>query len=60
MEAVDHVAILKYLEVSNFKSFKDVQRIGPFKRNFTAVVGRNGAGNKSDNYSPVVEYDPCL
>jgi len=45
MEEIDHVATLKYLEVSNFKSFKDVQRIGPFDRNFMAVIGCNGSGN---------------
>jgi len=45
MEEIDHVAKLKYIEVANFKSFKDVQRIGPFERNFVAVIGCNGAGN---------------
>lgn len=45
MEETDKVAKLKYIEVSNFKSFKDVQRIGPFERNFMAIIGSNGAGN---------------
>jgi len=45
MKETDVVAKLKYIEVSNFKSFKDVQRIGPFERNFMAVIGCNGAGN---------------
>jgi len=50
MEEIDHVATLKYLEVSNFKSFKDVQRIGPFDRNFIAVIGCNGSGNYTIRY----------
>jgi len=54
MEAICHVAKLKYIEVSNFKSFKDVQRIGPFERNFMAVIGCNGAGNES-NFSATGE-----
>jgi len=45
MEESDRVA-LKYIEVSNFKSFKNVQIIGPFERNFMAVIGSNGAGNR--------------
>ena len=45
MEEIDYVAKLKYIEVSNFKSFKDVHLLGPFQRNFMAVVGCNGAGN---------------
>ena len=48
MQEIDHVATLKYVEVSNFKSFKDVQRIGPFDRNFMAVIGCNGAGRLYD------------
>jgi structural maintenance of chromosome 1 len=34
---------LKYVEVDNFKSYKDFQRIGPFD-NFSAVIGPNGSG----------------
>ena len=47
MEEVDYGAKLRYIEVSNFKSFKDVQRIGPIERNFMAVIGCNGAGNSN-------------
>jgi len=47
MEETDHFMMLKYIEVSNFKSFKDVHRIGPLKRNFMAVIGCNGAGTLS-------------
>ena len=32
------------LEVENFKSYKGLHTIGPFK-DFTAVIGPNGAGN---------------
>ena len=38
---------LERLELQNFKSYKGIQTIGPFKR-FTAIIGPNGAG-KSDN-----------
>lgn len=31
------------LELENFKSYKGLQVIGPFKR-FTAIIGPNGAG----------------
>jgi len=44
MQESDHVAKLRYIEVSNFKSFNDVQRIGPVERNFMAIIGCNGAG----------------
>jgi len=54
MEEINDDAKLKYIEVSNFKSFKDVQRIGPFERSFMAIIGCNGAGNKS-NYSAAGE-----
>ena len=37
---------LERLELQNFKSYKGIQTIGPFKR-FTAIIGPNGAG-KSD------------
>jgi len=46
MEETGYTAKLKYIEISNFKSYRDVQRIGPFERNFTAVIGCNGAGKK--------------
>lgn len=34
---------IDYLDVNNFKSYKGQHRVGPFK-NFTAIVGPNGAG----------------
>lgn len=34
------------LEVENFKSYKGLQQIGPF-RDFTAVVGPNGSGKSN-------------
>jgi len=37
---------LKYIEVENFKSYKDFQSIGPLK-NFSAVIGPNGSGVKT-------------
>ena len=39
-EAMGH---LERLELENFKSYKGLQIIGPFKR-FTAIIGPNGAG----------------
>lgn len=37
---------LHSVEVENFKSYKGLQTIGPFK-NFTAVIGPNGAGKSN-------------
>lgn len=37
---------LKYIEVENFKSYKDKQVIGPLKP-FTAVIGPNGSGKSN-------------
>jgi structural maintenance of chromosome 1 len=37
---------LHYVEVKDFKSYKGVHKIGPFKR-FTAVIGPNGAGKSN-------------
>ncbi len=34
---------LKRLEITNFKSYKGQQVLGPFKR-FTAIIGPNGSG----------------
>lgn len=34
------------IEVENFKSYKGLQQIGPF-RDFTAVVGPNGSGKSN-------------
>ena len=34
---------LKYIEIENFKSYKGLLTIGPFK-NFTAIIGPNGSG----------------
>lgn len=34
------------LEIENFKSYKGIQVIGPF-RNFTAIIGPNGAGKSN-------------
>ncbi|XP_046363466.1 structural maintenance of chromosomes protein 1A-like [Haliotis rufescens] len=37
---------LKYIEADNFKSYKGLQRIGPFKR-FSAIIGPNGSGKSN-------------
>lgn len=42
-EAMGH---LERLELENFKSYKGLQIIGPFKR-FTAIIGPNGAGKSN-------------
>lgn len=34
------------LEICNFKSYRGLQQIGPFK-NFTAVIGPNGSGKSN-------------
>ncbi|EFX81640.1 hypothetical protein DAPPUDRAFT_211085 [Daphnia pulex] len=44
---------LKYIEVDNFKSYKDFQRIGPFE-NFSAVIGPNGSGKS--NFMDAVSF----
>ena len=51
MEESHRVAKLKYIELSNFKTFKNVQRIGHLERNFMAVIGSNGAGNNMNSVS---------
>lgn len=38
-------AILKYIEVENFKSYKGFYLVGPLKP-FTAVIGPNGSGEE--------------
>lgn len=42
-------AVLKHIEVDNFKSYKGKLIIGPLKP-FTAVVGPNGSGRLSSNF----------
>lgn len=37
------MGFLKRLELTNFKSYKGHQVVGPFKR-FTAIIGPNGSG----------------
>jgi len=37
---------IERLEIENFKSYKGLQIIGPFK-NFTAIIGPNGAGKSN-------------
>ncbi|KAL5014287.1 hypothetical protein ScPMuIL_008557 [Solemya velum] len=37
---------LKYIQVENFKSYKGLQKIGPFNR-FTAIIGPNGSGKSN-------------
>jgi len=37
---------LRYIEVHNFKSYKDTQRIGPFRR-FSCIIGPNGSGKSN-------------
>jgi structural maintenance of chromosome 1 len=34
------------LELENFKSYRGLQKIGPFK-NFTAIIGPNGSGKSN-------------
>ena len=36
---------LKYIELDNFKSYRGLQKIGPFK-NFSAIIGPNGSGKE--------------
>jgi predicted ATPase len=45
MDVANTIRGVVRLEVENFKSYKDKQIIGPFK-NFTAIIGPNGAGNR--------------
>jgi len=37
------MGFLKRLEITNFKSYKGHQVVGPFKH-FTAIIGPNGCG----------------
>ena len=37
------MGFLKRLELTNFKSYKGHQVVGPFKK-FTAIIGPNGSG----------------
>lgn len=46
---------LKYIEVENFKSYKNFQSIGPLK-NFSAVIGPNGSGMKTTPPFHVLAY----
>ncbi|GBO06541.1 Structural maintenance of chromosomes protein 4 [Araneus ventricosus] len=39
--------IITHLTVKNFKSYAGEQNIGPFDKNFTAVVGPNGSGKSN-------------
>jgi structural maintenance of chromosome 1 len=51
---------LKYVEVDNFKSYKDFQRIGPFD-NFSAVIGPNGSGITEITFCPaIIQHDKCV
>ena len=50
-------ASLSFIELSNFKSFGGVQRIGPLDRNFIAVVGSNGAGKHNIFF---LNFSGCL
>jgi len=36
-----------YLELENFKSYAGVQKLGPFNKNFTAIIGPNGSGKSN-------------
>ena len=38
---------LDKLELENFKSYKGLQVVGPFKQ-FTAIIGPNGTGRKRE------------
>ena len=40
------MGLIDRVEVENFKSFKNKQTIGPFKR-FTAIIGPNGSGKSN-------------
>lgn len=39
--------IIHSMELENFKSYAGVKRIGPFHKNFSAVVGPNGSGKSN-------------
>ncbi|GFS86862.1 structural maintenance of chromosomes protein 4 [Nephila pilipes] len=39
--------VITHLTVNNFKSYAGKQTIGPFDKNFTAVVGPNGSGKSN-------------
>ncbi len=47
-----NMGYLERLELENFKSYKGLQTIGPFKT-FTAIIGPNGAGQSVND----VTYD---
>ena len=39
--------MIKQIELTNFKSYYGTRTIGPFHKNFTAVVGPNGSGKSN-------------
>ena len=43
---VERMGYLDRLELENFKSYKGVQVVGPFKP-FTAIIGPNGVGEET-------------
>ncbi|CAL1263831.1 unnamed protein product [Larinioides sclopetarius] len=46
-DAVKSRLMITHLTVKNFKSYAGEQNIGPFDKNFTAVVGPNGSGKSN-------------
>ncbi|KAJ1516633.1 hypothetical protein HMI55_001803 [Coelomomyces lativittatus] len=39
--------VITYMVLENFKSYAGTQKIGPFHKSFTAVVGANGSGKSN-------------
>ena len=39
--------MIKEILVTNFKSYYGTQRIGPFHKNFSAIIGPNGSGKSN-------------
>ncbi|KAI1723013.1 SMC proteins flexible hinge domain-containing protein [Ditylenchus destructor] len=39
--------IISHIDVDNFKSYFGRQKIGPFHKNFTAIIGPNGSGKSN-------------
>lgn len=48
---------LDKLELENFKSYKGLQVVGPFKK-FTAIIGPNGTGRRRENEKLIV-FNSC-
>jgi len=57
------MGLIDRIEIENFKSYRDKQTIGPFKR-FTAIIGPNGSGKCVhgcfSSLTDVVSYSPFI